>query len=347
MSRDTPGHDLGLHRVLEPRGALPQAARRLDASGPGFGNEVVIDVETLNVDSASFHQILGDVGRDEAAVAERIASIVTERGKMQNPVTGSGGMLLGRVQALGSNYKGPVDLKVGDPVATLVSLTLTPLWLEEIHKVHLDADQVDVTGRAYLWPSSPIVVMPDDLDPRLALAALDVCGAPAQTERLVRDARRVLVLGAGKSGMLSAATARQRGPEGLEIFAVDLRDTNLTLLKDAGVVDDFRCANALHPVEVLSAVEEMTGGEPVDVVINTCNVAGTEMSAILPARDGGVVYFFNMATDFARAALGCEGVGRDVQLLIGNGYARGHAALTLEVLREAHAVRGRIGEMMA
>ena len=346
MTERPPAHDLGLHRVLEPAGALPQAARRLNNQGPAFANEVVIDVETLNIDSASFHQILGDVGRDEAAVADRINSIVAERGKMQNPVTGSGGMLLGRVREVGPYYQGPVPLKVGDPVASLVSLTLTPLFIESIEAVHLDADQVDVQGTAYLWPSSPIVVMPDDLEPRLALAALDVCGAPAQTERLVKGARRVLILGAGKSGMLSAATARLRGPEDLQIFAVDLRDTNLALLKDSGVIDDFRCANALHPVEVLAAVEAMTDGHPVDVVINTCNVAGTEMSAILPARDEGVVYFFNMATDFARAALGCEGVGRDVQLLIGNGYAKGHAALTLDVLREAHAVRERIAEMM-
>src|SRR5690606_14769413 len=138
-------------------------------------NEVVIDVETLNIDSASFHQIMGEVGRAPDAIKARIAAIVAERGKMQNPVTGSGGMLLGTVRAMGENYVPPVPMKVGDRIATLVSLTLTPLSLDEINAVHIDSDQLDVRGTAYLWPSSPIVVLPDDMDARLALAALDVC----------------------------------------------------------------------------------------------------------------------------------------------------------------------------
>lgn len=331
------GHLLGLHRVAEPLGALPQAAQKLDNSAPGFDNEIVIEVSTLNIDSASFHQIVSDVGRDEAKVAERIESIVKERGKMQNPVTGSGGMLLGTVFAIGPKYHGPIE--VTDRVATLVSLTLTPLDLRKVTGVHLDADQVDVEATAYLWPSSPIVAIPDDLDEKLALSALDVCGAPAQTKRLVSDARSVLIIGAGKSGALCAAAAReQMGPFGL-IYGFDLHDGNLKALRDAGLVDVFATGDATEPVGVLDTVLKMTGGELVDVVINTCNVPATEMAAILPCRDRGKVYFFNMATDFARAALGCEGIGRDVDLLIGNGYARDHAQITLDLVREHEVVR--------
>lgn len=340
-------HKLGLHRVIEPKGALPQAAQRLDASAPHYGNEIVIEVETLNVDSASFHQIIGEVGRDEAAIAARIQEIVGQRGKMQNPVTGSGGMLLGRVKALGPEYSGPEGVEVGAQVATLVSLTLTPLELEAIHKVHLDADQVDVSGTAYLWPSSPLVVLPQDMPARLALSALDVCGAPAQVSRLIQGAKRVLILGMGKSGMLSAAAARDALGDEVEVFGFDLRPGNMTTLKAAGILDDFRCGDATKPVEVLEATLEMTGGAPVDLVVNTCNVAGTEMSAILPCQDRGKVYFFNMATSFARAALGCEGIGYDVDLYIGNGYAHGHAALTLDLVRRYPVVRELIEGLLS
>lgn len=340
-------HRLGLHRVLEPVGALPQAAQRLDASAPAFANEIVLDVETLNVDSASFHQIISEVGRSPEAIAARINEIVSARGKMQNPVTGSGGMLLGRVREVGPEYKGPEGVVVGAQVATLVSLTLTPLHLEEIIRVHLDADQVDVKGTAYLWPSSPIVALPTDMPARLALSALDVCGAPAQTARLVQGARRVLVLGMGKSGMLSAAAARDALGEEVEVFGFDLRPDQLSILKDDGLLDDFRCGDATRPIDVLEATMEMTGGEPVDLVVNTCNVAGTEMSAILPCRDRGRVYFFNMATSFARAALGCEGVGYDVDLYIGNGYAHGHAELTLDLVRRYPTVRARIEALLS
>lgn len=341
------GHRYGLHRVVEPEGALPQAAQELDPTRPAWDNELVIDVDTLNIDSASFHQIVSSVGRDPQAIADRVMTIVGKMGKMQNPITGSGGMLLGTVAAIGPRYQGPVELCVGDRVATLVSLTLTPLELLDVREVHLDADQVEVDGHAYLSPTAPVVVIPDDLPERLSLSVLDVCGAPAQAQRLVQGARSLLILGMGKSGMLCAAAARDVMGDDGAIYGFDLGSDNLEAMADAGVIDAWRCGNAQEPVAVLEAAQSMSAGELFDVVINTCNVSDTEMAAILPCRDRGKVYFFNMATNFARAALGCEGVGKDVDLLIGNGYAHGHAELTLSLVRKYDAVRHRIERLLA
>ncbi|TVQ99705.1 MAG: L-erythro-3,5-diaminohexanoate dehydrogenase [Deltaproteobacteria bacterium] len=337
--------DLGVHRVLTPSGALPQAADRLDASLPLRDNEVRIDVDTLNIDSASFAQIVGEVGRDEARVGERIAAIVAERGKMQNPVTGSGGMLLGTVGAMGAAYGARSALAVGDRVATLVSLTLTPLHLEAVRRVCLDTDQVEVRGHAILWPSSPVVRMPADLPEPLALACLDVCGAPAQVARMVRPGMRVLVIGAGKSGLLCMAEARRQLGGSGRLVGVDLRPGWLPAAEQEGVVDAWGVASATEPCSLLDAVVPLLGGQPADLVINTANVAGTEMASILAVRDGGTVYFFNMATSFSRATLGAEGIGRDATLIMGNGFAPGHAELALELVREVPFVRARFGEM--
>jgi L-erythro-3,5-diaminohexanoate dehydrogenase len=63
------------------------------------------------------------------------------------------------------------------------------------------------------------------------------------------------------------------------------------------------------------------------------------MAAILPVRDGGTVYFFSMATSFTRAALGAEGIGKDVVMLVGNGYTKDHAEITLWELRESEKIR--------
>jgi L-erythro-3,5-diaminohexanoate dehydrogenase len=68
-------------------------------------------------------------------------------------------------------------------------------------------------------------------------------------------------------------------------------------------------------------------------------VAGTEPASILAVRDGGTVIFFSMATSFTAAALGAEGVGKDVQMIVGNGYVPQHAQLTLELLRRHAPVR--------
>jgi L-erythro-3,5-diaminohexanoate dehydrogenase len=331
--------DYGVHRVIEPAGALPQAARVLDPSLPMRDNELLINVERLNIDSASFHQIMGEVGRNGPSVANRIVGIVRERGKMQNPVTGSGGMLLGTVAEVGRDYRAPArGIELGARVATLVSLTLTPLVIERVREVHLDADQVEIDGYAILWSSSPIVALPSDLDDRLALAVLDVCGAPAQVARLAAPHKNVAIIGAGKSGVLCMAQARRTMGQTGRIVAVDRNDATLKAAAAAGIIDGWAVVDARDPVAASRAITDELGG-PADLVINVANVDQTEMTAILAVADGGTVYFFNMATSFSRAALGAEGVGRDANLIIGNGYAHGHAELALELVRSDRFVR--------
>jgi L-erythro-3,5-diaminohexanoate dehydrogenase len=328
----------GSHRVVSPQGSLPQAAQRLDPSLPSEANEIHIAVDTLNIDSASFAQIVVEVGEDADRVAQRITGIVAERGKMQNPVTGSGGMLLGTVVSRGSGYNTHPEVKEGDRIATLVSLTLTPLHIGRVRAVHMHADQVEIDGHAILSPSAPITRIPEDMDERLALASLDVCGAPAQVARLVKPGMKIAVIGAGKSGILCMAQARESMGDTGKIVGVDLRDTHLTGAKEAGLIDACGTCNAKDPLETMAVVTELLGGEA-DLVINTANVAETELSSILCAKDSGTVYFFNMATSFARAALGAEGVGKDPTLIIGNGYAPGHADLTLALIRKHKFVR--------
>jgi L-erythro-3,5-diaminohexanoate dehydrogenase len=176
---------VGLHRVLSPAGVLPQAAERLDVSPEIGPDEVRVTVERLNLDAASFRQLATEHGGDGAAVRSAVLEIIARRGKMQNPVTGSGGMLIGTVAEVGPDS--PLGLKVGDRVATLVSLTLTPLHIADgLADWDGRSEQVPAHGHAILFGRSIAAVLPDDLDPALALAVLDVCGAPALTDRVVR-----------------------------------------------------------------------------------------------------------------------------------------------------------------
>ena len=198
----------GSHRVISPQGTLPQAAEKLDNTSPMQANEMLIAVETLNVDSASFTQIKNACGADAEKMAAMILDIVQSRGKMQNPVTGSGGMLLGRVSGVGADFPG--DIQVGDPVATLVSLSLTPLHIRKIKHIHLDTDQVDVEADAILFQTGIYAKIPLDMDRKVVLSALDVAGAPAQTAKLVKPGDSVMILGAsGKSGVLCAVQAKK------------------------------------------------------------------------------------------------------------------------------------------
>jgi L-erythro-3,5-diaminohexanoate dehydrogenase len=329
----------GLSRVVGEKGVLPQRARKLDPALPCREAELLIDVESLNIDAASFKQIKDDVGGEPARIAARIQEIVRERGKMQNPVTGSGGMLLGRVKEIGPKHPARGTLKPGDRIATLVSLSLTPLVIEEIKAVHPEIDRVDIRGHAILFASGIYAKLPSDMPDTLALAALDVCGAPALVARYVKPGMTVAVLGAGKSGALCLAQARRDLKGKGRVLALDISEKALAALSGIGLCDTALKVDATQAVDVMEAVSQATGGALCDLVVNCASVGNTEMASILSVKDGGTVIFFSMATSFTAAALGAEGVGKDVTMLIGNGYAPGHADLTLDLLRSEPALR--------
>ncbi|NLA79265.1 MAG: L-erythro-3,5-diaminohexanoate dehydrogenase, partial [Chloroflexi bacterium] len=167
------GNKYGAHRVIEPKGLLPQAAQKIDNSMEIYDNEILIDVTALNIDSASFTQIWEASEHDLEKVKAMILGIVNERGKMQNPVTCSGGMLMGSIAEIGSALQGEIDLQVGDRIATLVSLSMTPLRIDEIIEIHPDIDRVDIKGKAILFESGIYAKLPSDMSEALALAALD------------------------------------------------------------------------------------------------------------------------------------------------------------------------------
>jgi L-erythro-3,5-diaminohexanoate dehydrogenase len=327
---------LGSHRVVEPRGALPQAAYRLDATPAALANEILCDVEALNIDSASFRQIAEASGGDEARVRAHVLALVAERGKHHNPVTGSGGMFVGRVREIGAALAGTSELRAGDRIASLVSLTLTPLRIEAIERVDMTTGRIWIRGTAVLFETGLYARLPEDLPDDVALAVLDVAGAPAQVRRLVQPGQSVAVIGAdGKSGLLACAQARERvGAAGRVVgFGPDRTTAGARLLVEHGYVDAFVEADAR---DVLAILEALPDALPTlaDVTINCVNVAGTELSSILLTKDEGIVYFFSMSTSFTAAALGAEGVGKDVTMIVGNGYAKGHAATALQTLRD-------------
>ncbi|HPE90353.1 MAG TPA: L-erythro-3,5-diaminohexanoate dehydrogenase [Spirochaetia bacterium] len=334
------GCKYGTHRVIEPVGAMPQTAQRIDNDmSKVYDNEILLDVIALNVDSASFTQIEEEAGGDPDKIGKKIMEIVAARGKQQNPVTGSGGMFIGKVARIGSALKDR-DLKVGDKIASLVSLSLTPLKINKILKVMPEVDRVLIDGQAILFESGIYAKLPPDMDEGLALAALDVAGAPAQTAKLVKPGDSVLVLGAGgKSGLMCCYEAMKRvGPTG-KVIANVRKEKYVKTLRDLKLCHEIVMADAQKPVEVYNEVLKVNGGKEVDVVINCVNIQGTEMASILPVRDNGIVYFFSMATSFTRAALGAEGIGKDALMIIGNGYTKDHAEITLWELRENAALR--------
>ena len=329
------GSPYGLHRVIEPHGVLPQPALRVSNDFSFiYDNEILCDVDTLNVDAASFHVLWEKSHHNEKEFRTLLLKIVSDQGKLKNPWTGSGGMFVGRINQIGSQLKNKISLQSGDPIASLVSLSLTPLCIDEIISVNPERDQVHIKGQAILFESGIWAPIPPDLPKTLALAVLDVAGAAAQVARFVKPMQTVAVLGArGKSGLLCCAMARRCvGPQG-KVIAVIPHEEGREDVDQAPFIDEVLIAPVDQALLLHEKIKSLTHNQLCDVVINCVSKPNCELGSIMICKERGLVYFFSMATDFTKAALGAEGIGKDVDLIIGNGYCENHAQITLDLLR--------------
>jgi len=333
------GCPFGSHRAS---GGLPQPAEVVDADPNIWANEMLIEVEMLNLDSSSMRRIAESCGGREPAIKEHILEIVGRRGKMHNPVTGSGGILIGRVGEIGDAFPRR-GLKVGDSIATMVSLSLTPLRLSAIEAVDVSTAQVRVKGTAVLFESGLYVKLPEDIDRRIALAVCDVAGAPATVLRMVQPGQTVAVLGgAGKAGLLCLFAARQRIGRDGRLIALDADVVACDAIRALGVADEVATVDLRDAIVAHRVMRDLTEGRLADVAINTTNVPGTEGATILSTRQRGQILFFGMATSFQTAALTAEGIGRDVEMIIGNGYVEGWTDDTFGLLRSEPALAAEL-----
>ncbi len=334
--------DLGVHRVIEPSGTLPQPAWKLDNTPVARSTETLVGVHALHIDSASFTQIVKICNRDLECMKKHILDIVTQRGKMHNPVTGSGGVLIGSIQELDEVFGKTHGLAIGDMVVSLTSLSWLPLYLEDISAIHLERSEVEVRGKAIFFRSNPVSKLPDDLPQSLVVAALDVAGAPSRVSILAHPGMRITVLGAGgTAGLLTLCAIRQRiGAQG-EIIAIEYSEKALRDIESLRVADILVEGDATRTLELVEKVKVACGKRDyqADLAVNVVNVSNTEFSTILLTKAEGRILFFSMATSFTAAALGAEGMARQVEMHIGNGYMPDHGGVALQLLRDNPALR--------
>ena len=321
---------IGATRVLEPAGALPQAAVRLDAAPPVRPYEIELEVDTLCLDSTSFRQLADSNARDPVGIGAAILAIVADRGKMHNPVTGSGGILAGSVSAVGAAYPDPPPL--GLRVISLTSLTNTPLRLEAVGQLDPRSPHVPVTGTAYMASAVPWTAFPEDISLDAALAAIDVCNAASQTRELIgADTRTVIVLGGGHAGLVALAAARDSLRPGSKLALIDASPRICERARDLDLCDVAIRADLRDPIESLRRLDE-TGVARADLTVVVVNSTDCEAAAILLTADHGTVLFFSMATSFTKAALGSDGLSSAARMLVGSGFAPDRGVYALELI---------------
>jgi len=328
---------LGVERAIEPRGALPHIASRLDAGAPANEYEAELDVEVLCVDATSYRAIRDRCDGDPDHMAAAIGDIVAERGKLQNPWTGSGGILAGTVSAIGERHWAP-ELAVGERVIPLASLIAIPLRLDAIGPLSPDDPQVPVRGRAIVTGRMACAPVPGDLPLPIALSALDVYPAASHVRALAAPGDHVLVLGAGHAGLLAAAAAHAAVGAGGHVTALDASAAALARVGAALPATTAILHDATDAVGAITALERH-GLPRADLTVACTSVPGCEGTAILATDEAGAVLFFSTATSFPAAALGADSVSSRTRLLIPNGYTDDRGSYALDLLRGSPALR--------
>lgn len=335
----------GFHRVVGG-GTTPQAAERLDAETKARENESELEVMLLNLDATSARQLGREAERQGCGVAALVLDIVRQRGKMHNPVTNSGGVLVGRLRRLGrqrSSRGAPPPL--GCLVVPLCSLTAIPLRLDSVSRVQ--GNQVHCRGTAIVYDSLVLAQLPDPhpwLGLEALLAAVDVSRLVPQLTRTLRAARPRVVacLGCGHSGMLALALCSELVPDAL-LIALDVSDANLAAVASLGL-PRLRTvkADATRAVDVFRAVRGLAP-DGADLVLNLVSVPNTEAGTALAAAAGGTIIYFSMSVDFTRAVLSTDVTGAPLNVHVGAGVFADQATATLALL-ERHP---RLAALMA
>ena len=142
---------VGLHRVLEPSGVLPQAAWRLDPNPTITADEIRVRVRRLNLDAASYRQLHDKHHGNGERVREEVLGIIASRGKMHNPVTGSGGMLVGVVEEVGPDAHlavSPGDLiTTGTPPGVGLGFKPDPVFMKPGDVIELGVEGLGEQGQ--------------------------------------------------------------------------------------------------------------------------------------------------------------------------------------------------------
>jgi len=325
----------GAHRVLDPPGGLPQPAWRVDPDAPLRPSELALSVERISLDAWSFRQLWGDAEGDEGRFAELLLGVVRDRGKLHNPVTDSGGTLIGVLSELGGAPAAARGFALGERVVPLTSCSAIPLALDRVLAVNPAASEVEVEGRAVLPLAFPLGRVPDDLDPRLAVAAADTAGAPGLVHDLLPEGGTAVVLGAnGIAGLLACAAAQERGARVIGI------DVDVRAVRETGVAEPVE-ADATDALAVLDALER-GGGGAADLVVHVAAAAGCETAAVAAVADEGTIVLFSLATSFQRCVNVADVFGKRPRMLISNALRLHHADLAYDLLRRHPGVRAEI-----
>ena len=223
-------HSYGTVRVLEPKFVVPTSAWRLDNSRSIRPDEIRVSVEKIHLEGTSFKQICTESSNNPEKIRQTIIDIVIRRGKLHNPVTDTGGVLYGVVEAIGDDYDNKYDLKIGDKVICNASITSFPMHIENVGEIDWVFNQIQVKGYAILHSDISIIKVDEDVPVKQMLFALDESGTLLKLNSLIEGKSKFLIVGNNiLSNILYGYVIRRALGENCEITCVLDKRTGINI----------------------------------------------------------------------------------------------------------------------
>lgn len=328
----------GMKRVLEPKHVLPTSAWKLDNSRNIYPDELRVSIKRIHLEGTGFKQICTESNNDEKKIKQTIIDITIRRGKMHNPVTDTGGLVMGIVEEIGEEYENSMNLKRGDMILCNASAASIPLYIEEITAVDKVFNQVEAKGYAIIHSYIPVVKAPDDVPVDMLMFALDQSGTLYRLNELVQGKKKFLVVGNSMlTNLLYGYVIRRTVGESGEIVCLLDKKTNLRLAGKGidrllgTVFDEVNFLDILRPMECM---EKLHGESLFDLSINCAEIPGAETINILATKPGGTVLFTNLINNLNIALYITESISKSLNVRGAEGYLENYDDFDVNVVRE-------------
>ncbi len=351
--------NFGENRVIEPKGSLPAAAWKLDNEEKLKAGEVKISLDYITIERDSMCQICSICGHNEQKMAEKIMKFVDERGKLHNPYTNSGAVFSGYVTEISEDCRRD-DIKVGDYVICMSTMTGIPLYIEEIEELDCEFAHIKCKGYAICFETTILQKcegIPESRK-RYLRRAVDEEGTFFGIKQFIDNMRveKVLIIGVSLIEITFYAQNIKRLVPDADISL--LVETGCTCVSNMNekvlletlspLIDHIYFDSMSNPIAVSKRLLGKNEDNFMDVVINLEDIKNCESVAAFVVRDGGLICHTNIDNNYSQALLITESLGKVgvIQYSLDSMYENTYD-MVLELMKESEPVLAKLDSYFA
>lgn len=348
--------NFGAERVIEPKGSLPVTAWKIDNSRELRSKEIRIAIDYITVERDSMCQICCICEHNDEKMKQKFLKFVKERGKLHNPYTGSGAIFTGTVEAVSEDWTRP-DIRVGDYVASLSTMTGIPVYIEEIEEVDYDCAQIKCKGYAICFETSILEKcegIPENRKKYLR-RALDEEGSFYGISRLAEEMtiEKALIIGVSLVEVgLYAQMMKNCVPNVSISLLVETGCTCTSCMNEKNLkkllsplVEHIYFDTMSNPVETAKKIAADKEENLMDVIINLEDIKNCESVAALMVRQGGLICHTNIDNNYSQAMLIVESLGKkDVTSYALDSIYDNTYRIAVELVRDAEPFFAKLDE---